>query len=220
MKYISHINWNSHIMYFQERKKRFLAYMKFNNTTDTLTYCCNPGKMADILVLNSECIVTSKTSGIPYEWQAIKIENEWIGVNTSIPNKLIKNILPQLFPNEIFQAEKSFGQYRADFASDTIIIEVKNVHWKKDGIAYFPDCVTTRGARQLLDLAELSNKYQCYIIYVVQRQDVEFIKIADFIDKKYWTNYKLAPNLKTLAFNCHIDSKGIKIHKQIEFIKP
>ena len=220
MKYNSKILWNSKIMKFQRREKRFLAYMINSQNEELLTYCCNPGKMADILVPHSNCIVTSKEGGIPYQWQAIKIEDEWIGVNTAIPNQLVQMMLPQLFPDVNFKAEKAFGQYRADFASDNIIIEVKNVHWKKDGIAYFPDCVTARGARQILDLIKLGEKYTCYVIYIVQRQDIKFIKIADFIDKTYYTNYKLATHIHTLAFSCNIDENGIGIDKEIKFIKP
>lgn len=207
-------------MKFLRREKRFFAYMDYNGN-EKVAYCCNPGKMADILIPQSDCIVTEKLSGIKYEWQAVNIDNNWIGVNTANPNKLIKMILPDLFSTEKFLTEKAFGQYRADFASENIIIEVKNVHWKVNNVAYFPDCVTSRGARQILDLIELSRQYQCYIIYVVQRNDVNIIKVADFIDKKYAENVKLAEQhgIKTLAFNCLINENGISIDKEIIFEK-
>jgi sugar fermentation stimulation protein A len=213
------IKWNSTIMIFKDRKKRFLGYMTYKQK-EQLVYCCNSGKMADILIPGSECIVTSKNVGIEYEWQAIKIDGEWIGVNTSNPNKLIRILLTKLFPDETFVPEKTFGSYRCDFASDKTIIEVKNVHWKVNDIAYFPDCITTRGSKQMKILADLAKTYNCYVIYVVQRKDVQIMKVADFIDPEYFKNSKLAEKngLKVMAFNCIINEEGISINQQIKVI--
>lgn len=210
---------DSKLMQFIRREKRFFAYMDYNNE-EIQTYCCNSGRMADILVPGSMCAVTPKLTGIAYEWQAVNINGIWIGVNTANPNKLIKILLQDLFPNDIFKQEVTFGQYKADFASNNRIIEVKNVHWKVGEIAYFPDCVTTRGARQILDLIELSKKYECYVIYVVQRNDVYKVSSDINVDKNYYNNVvaSKASNIKYMAFNCEINDKFVSINKQIDYI--
>ena len=209
---------NHKLMKFIRREKRFFAYMD-DNGSEVQVYCCNSGRMADILIHGSICTVSSKLTGIPYEWQAIKIDDTWIGVNTANPNKLVKDILKDLFPNDIFRQEVTFGKYKADFASDSKIIEVKNVHWKVGDIAYFPDCVTTRGARQILDLIELSNTYECYVIYIVQRNDVFKVSSDILVDKDYYNHVMLSKSrVKYLAFNCNINESGVSIDKQIEYI--
>ena len=213
------IYFNNHkLMKFIRREKRFFAYMD-DSGVETQVYCCNSGRMADILVPGSMCTVSSKLTGIPYEWQAINIGGTWIGVNTANPNKLVKELLVDLFPNEVFRQEVTFGQYKADFASNSKIIEVKNVHWKVGDIAYFPDCVTTRGARQILDLIELSNVYECYVIYIVQRNDVFKVSSDISVDKNYYNNVLLSKSkIKYLAFNCNIDVNHVEINQQIECI--
>ncbi len=209
---------NSQIMKFIRREKRFFAYMN-DSGVEMQVYCCNSGRMADILMPESDCVVTPKLSGIPYEWQAIKIGDTWIGVNTSNPNKLVKLLLSNLFPEDVFRQEVTFGQYKADFASSTRVIEVKNVHWKIGDIAYFPDCVTSRGARQIMDLIELSDKYECYVIYIVQRNDVSKVSNDPVIDGNYYKNVQLSiGKIKYLAFNCNINEKFVEINGEIEVI--
>ena len=200
---------------FVRREKRFFCY-----TTNYLSYCVNTGKMADILVPGAECIITQKEGGkLNYIWQAVKL-NTWIGTNTMNPNLLVEKLLKKIFPKDIFKREVSFGKYRADFASETKIIEVKNVHWRVNDIAYFPDCITIRGTKQLEIINKLLIKYDCYVIYIVQRNDVEKCSIANFIDLNYYNESQKAHSLglKYLAFNCNVSPKGIEINKEITFI--
>lgn len=213
------IYFNNHkLMKFIRREKRFFAYMD-DNGIETQVYCCNSGRMADILVPGSVCTVSAKPTGIPYEWQAINIDGTWIGVNTANPNKLVKELLSDLFPNDVFRQEVTFGQYKADFASNSKIIEVKNVHWKVGDIAYFPDCITTRGARQILDLIELSDTYECYVIYIVQRNDVFKVSSDILVDKHYYQNVLLSRSkIKYLAFNCNINASHVTINRKIDYI--
>lgn len=210
---------NSKIDSFIKREKRFLSYMK----NEGLVFCPNPGKMADILVPESECIISEQGTKINYRWEAIKINNEWVGVNTQNPNKLASELITKLFPDEIFKSEVRFGGYRADFASENVVVEVKNVHWipKNEGtVAYFPDCVTSRGARQLRDLMEISKTRKCYVIYIVQRSSATCVSISKEADKDYYYASLEAKNagIQSLAFNCEISLEGVKIKNQIEFI--
>lgn len=210
---------DSVIMKFQKREKRFFGYMKDQNDKEVRSYCCNSGKMADVLIPGSSCILTPKHTGLSHEWQAININNTWIGVNTFNPNKLAKLLLKELFPNEQFVSEVKFDHYRADFASPNIVVEIKNVHWRVNDKALFPDCVTTRGARQISDLIHLSKRYKCYVIYILQRNDVEIVSIASHIDKTYYDRVvESANNIEYLAFNCNINLQEVSINKQIKYI--
>ncbi len=209
---------NSRIAKFTKREKRFLVYWQ----DGTRGYCPNTGKMSDILKIGSDCLITPITTKSQWQWEASFIQNTWVGVNTHNPNKLIKNYLTNIFPDQQFKAEVSFNdKFRADFANENIVIEVKNVHWKVDSIARFPDCVTSRGARQMLNLTELQkNGKQCYVIYVIQRSDVNTVGCANWIDKEYFVNSTIAKEsgVKFLGFKCKITPQEIKISDQIEVI--
>ena len=65
-----------------------------------------------------------------------------------------------------------------------VFLEVKNVTLSLiKGIAEFPDAITSRGKKHLLKLCEASKKgYQCYMLYLIQRENCNFFKIADKID--------------------------------------
>jgi sugar fermentation stimulation protein A len=217
MLYLLVITFNYYeIKYFKNRYKRF--FIEF--TDDTVGYCPNTGKMSDLLIPNSPCFLSPNTAKLPLKLEAINIDEVWIGTNTHNPNKLASTLLKEIFPNENFKVEVKFGQYRCDFASSNKIIEVKYVHWKIGDTAYFPDCIAVRGARQMLDLINLSTKYECYVIYILQRNDCEKVQITSWIDKDYYNNSCLAMKYGIImkAFNCNISPGSISINKAIEIL--
>lgn len=204
---------------FVNRYKRFFATININGKDQTC-YCPNTGKMSDLLHTGQECIVSKIFAKNSLCWQAIKQNNCWVGVNTFIPNKLVLEMLPDLFPGEEFRRETRFQGYRADFASLSTIIEVKHVHWKKVDKAEFPDCITERGTRQMEALSLLQQTgYKCYVIYILQRNDVEIVSSSE-IDMKYKIAAQNAKNsgVKFLAFNCNISEENISINKQIQVL--
>jgi sugar fermentation stimulation protein A len=211
---------------FIKREKRFLSYF-YNNQNILLAHCFNTGKMTDLLVPNSIGILSQKNNGkCLYTWETICINNINIGVNTSVPNYLVHNLLknnqiPGL-ENEIFQREHLIKDlnYKPDFVNQNIVIEVKNVHWVQNNIAYFPDCITSRGSKQLDALIQLKKQNKrCIIIYIVQRADVQTITIHP-CDIEYFKKSQkaLEVGIEVLAFNCHVTAQNIYIHSAISFI--
>lgn len=238
-------------IYFNERKlstflfreKRFFAYTK-----DGITYCPNTGKMTDILIKDTDCILSKKAQKqkvninekekikLEFQLEALWYKNNWTGTNTQNPNKLAKLLLPIIFPNsEPFIAEKSFIMqesnvannskrliFRADFASKTHVIEIKNVHWTRydEETAYFPDCKTERGAKQMLYLSELAQNFSCYVIYIIQRSGVKYFSLASDVDPLYYKNAQIAEKagVKFLAFNCNLNMDFIEIANEVIFI--
>ena len=70
-------------------------------------------------------------------------------------------------------------------------IEVKNVTLsRKKGIAEFPDAITSRGLKHIKELIKANKKgYKIYILYLIQRNDCKFFKIADDL-KTSWSILK------------------------------
>ena len=58
----------------------------------------------------------------------------------------------------------------------------------------------------------------CYLIYLIQRKDVEIFSIAKDIDEEYYENSIIAKNngVKFIAFSCDVSKKGINLIKQIK----
>ena len=69
-------------------------------------------------------------------------------------------------------------------------MEVKSVTWVEDGVALFPDGVTSRGRRHLEHLQELvAQGHQAWNVFVVQRQDAQVLRPAAAIDPAYAGNW-------------------------------
>ena len=57
---------------------------------------------------------------------------------------------------------------------------------REKNIAEFPDAITTRGTKHLKELIAAKKKgFQCYILYLIQRDDCKSFKIAKDIDEEY-----------------------------------
>ena len=101
-------------------------------------------------------------------------------------------------------------------------IEVKNVTLFRDKeTAEFPDAVTSRGSKHLLTLIDAINKgYKCYLLFLVQIQNMKYFKIAKDIDEEYYKNNLKAKKagVNFLAYRCAISSKKIFIDKKIKII--
>jgi sugar fermentation stimulation protein A len=201
---------------FLRRERRFTAYMDINGA-ETSVYCPNSGRMTGLTQAGTRCII-SKFKPDKYQWEAAFVENTWVGTNTRNPPVLAGWLLKDLFPNEEFVPERFVHpNYKADFVSCNKIIEVKNVHLKMNETAYFPDCVTERGAKQVNIMSGIKDK-ECYLIYIVQRCDVNKVSVADFIDKEYGKAVKNCTNLKVLAYNCEINREGVRVLERIQYL--
>jgi len=73
-------------------------------------------------------------------------------------------------------------------------MEVKSVTWVQDGVALFPDGVTSRGRRHLSHLRELVRQgHQAWNVFVVQRRDAHRLRPAAAIDPAYAGNWPTWP---------------------------
>ena len=99
--------------------------------------------------------------------------------------------LPGLPPPSRVRAEVTMPQgSRLDFVLEVegklLFLEVKSVTWVEDGVALFPDGVTSRGRRHLEHLRELVRQgHQAWNVFVVQRQDARLLRPAAAVDPAY-----------------------------------
>lgn len=187
--------------YFVKRYKRFFVDIRLKETQEIVTaHCPNPGAMLGLLVIDSPLLLTLSSNPkrkLAYTFQAVQIDNTWVGVNTSLPNELVAKALANqqislLKDYTGFQREVKYGaNSRVDFlltkdGKPSCYVEVKNVHLKRLDYAEFPDCVTARGAKHLNELGTLMEQgYRCIMVYVIQRNDCKEFKLAADLDPAY-----------------------------------
>jgi len=208
---------------FIKRIKRFFVFIDLEGE-EFCAYCPNNGKMTGLLEEGAECLFSFYDGKLKLKWEVVRINGSWIGINPHNANILALEVLEILWPGESFKREVTFGRYRADFASKNKIIEVKTVHWLVENICCFPDTITVRGARQLMDLKNLEESgFQCFVIYICQRNDMNNFSVS-LVDKNYKNNSKY---IKSYAFSSKITIKDniledniceISIDKEIKII--
>ena len=91
----------------------------------------------------------------------------------------------------------------------------------KKGIAEFPDAITERGSKHLKELQKIRNKRtRAIMLYLIQRDDCKYFRIAKEIDEKYNLNLKKAikSGVEILCYNCRFKNNKIEMDKKIKFI--
>ena len=184
---------------FLERRQRFLALVELPDhrrvwvhvpNTGALTGCAHPGQE---ILLTEDPRPGRKTD---YTWRFVRGVAGWICIDTLVPNRLMAEALaagglPGLpLPSRV-RAEVPIPQgSRLDFVLEAEgklqFIEVKSVTWVENGVALFPDGVTSRGRRHLEHLRELVRQgHQAWQVFMVQRQDARVLRPAAAIDPAY-----------------------------------
>ena len=91
-----------------------------------------------------------------------------------------------------------------------------------NNFAEFPDAITLRGTKHLKELINAKKKgYKSYILYLIQRNDCKFFKIAKDIDQEYKKAFDEALNsgVEILCYDCKLTDEEIKINNQIFYEK-
>ena len=217
-----------------KRYKRFFVDVKINNHIVT-AHCPNTGSMFGLLKEGNKVWLSESSNPkrkLKYTLEIIEDGKSKVGINTQLTNKIILNALKKNLIKEFkdiseIKTEVKFGlNTRFDFLllnkKDRIFIEVKNVTLSREkGTAEFPDAVTTRGLKHINELNEASKKnYKIYILYLIQRDDCDFFKIASDIDPNYADALKKAVKKKMniLCYDCKFSPKGIKLNKKIKVL--
>ena len=77
--------------YLVKRYKRFLADVKLDTGETVVAHCTNSGSMKSCIENGAEVYlspVTDPARKTRFTWEMIKINGDWVGINTANPNKL------------------------------------------------------------------------------------------------------------------------------------
>lgn len=215
-----------------KRYKRFLADIELESGEMITAHCANTGPMIGVCAPNSKVYVSKSDNPkrkLPYTWELIEVNDikpTWVGINTALPNKIIKialqqHIIPELSENYTqIRSEVPYGKdnkSRIDFLltqdeKKPIYLEIKNTTLSHGKIALFPDTVTTRGQKHLQELMDLLPHAQPVMLYFINRSDCEQFAPGDQFDPTYGQLFRKALELgvKILPCRFEITPQGIK----------
>jgi len=213
------------------RYKRFLADVKLRNGRLVTAHCPNSGSMRTCSEPGRTVYLSTHdrtNRKLRYTWELIRMPGSLVGVNTLVPNRLVrlgaeKGWIPELSGYTTVRPEVKYGTgSRVDLLlerpGERCFVEVKNCTLVEGGAASFPDAVTTRGLKHLLELQnQVRAGDRAVMFFLIQRMDAECFSPADSIDPDYGRELRkaVATGVETLAYDVDIDLEGIRLNNSV-----
>lgn len=220
---------------FIERPNRFIAYCEVENNTEKV-HVKNTGRCRELLIPG--CDIYLEESDNPnrktrYSLIAVQKGKRLINMDSQVPNKVViealknkKIILPGLDEDiKFIKPEKTYGKSRFDIYLETennkVFVEIKGATLEVDDIVMFPDAKTERGVKHINELVEASKEgYKCYIIFVIQMEDVLYFTPNNKMHKELGEALVEAENkgVYVLAYDTIVRPDSLEIDKRIKVI--
>jgi sugar fermentation stimulation protein A len=205
------------------RYKRFFADIQLETGQEIVAHCANTGPMTGVCHVGSLVQVSEKKDPrrkLAYSWEMICIDNTWVGINTSLPNRLVQfglehHWFPELAGFLQMQREVTYGSQKSkiDFLltypnQKSAYVEVKNTTWSQGNRALFPDTVTTRGQKHLQELtAVVQSGQRAVMVYLINRGDCTEFAPGESKDPTYGRLFReaLAAGVEVLPYRLAVD---------------
>jgi sugar fermentation stimulation protein A len=179
----------------------------------------------------------SPTRKYRHTWEMLEVDlgrgPSLVGINTGHPNGLVADAivagrLKPLQGYDRLRREVKYGKNSRidilleDGAKGSCYVEVKNVHMmRRPGLAEFPDCVTERGVKHLIEMAEMVRQgHRAVMVFLVQRADATRLSLASDLDPTYAAAFATAraAGVEALAARCRLSAEEIAFERAIPIV--
>lgn len=223
-----------------QRYKRFLADVTLDDGTTVTATCPNTGSMMGLVAPGGTVWLStsdSPTRKYKHTWELVEADlgkgPKLVGINTGHPNKLVEEAIRAGKVDSLdgfadLKREQKYGKNSridlllSDPSKGLAYVEVKNVHLsRKAGLAEFPDSVTTRGAKHLVELSDMvAAGHRAVMVFLIQRADVTKLSLAADVDPDYARAFEaaVAAGVEPLALRCKLSTTAITVEKAIPIV--
>jgi sugar fermentation stimulation protein A len=222
------------------RYKRFLADVALSSGETVTAHCANPGSMIGLAAPGAAVWLSRSDNPrrrLGHSWELVEVDlgsgTELVGINTTNPNALAAEaiaarLVPELAGYGSVRREVKYGKNsRVDFLLEEsgrppCYVEIKNVHlMRQKGLAEFPDAVTKRGAKHLVELADMvATGARAVMLFLVQIASAERFAVARDIDPAYGAQFDTARahGVEAIARRCRLTRDGVEVAEPITII--
>lgn len=229
---------------FIARPNRFLVVAELDATRDTVrAHCADPGRMRELLIPGTTVYLShspSRRRKTDYDLRLVghPDNGQLVSVNSGLANRLFAEGMAdgQIAAFEDFRISRAeavtphisarhkgvrsrFDFLLEDFAGSPLWVEVKSVTLVEDRVALFPDAVTERGRRHVLELAELRKELgvRVAIVFVVQRSDADVVSPCRTTDPAFADALASAADagVELYGYACHVSMEEVRIERRI-----
>ncbi len=156
-----------------------------------------------------------------------------VGINTGSPNKIVREAIEAglIKPLIGYASLRNEVRYGVNSRIDILLedsklgacyVEIKNVHLSRvSGLAEFPDSVTERGAKHLVELGDMVEAgHRAVMVYLIQRADCERLSMAADIDPAYASALVAARQrgVEVIACCCAVSTQSIEFDRTIDIV--
>ena len=218
-----------------KRYKRFLADICLDSGETVTAHCPNSGSMKGCAEPGSRVWISRSDAPrrkLAYTWELIQTPTSLVGINTLVPNRLVKKTIENQMISELngythVRSEVKTSQgTRLDLVlegggNDRCYVEIKNCTLVEDGTAMFPDAVTLRGQKHLDELIHLVKMgYRGVIFYLIQRMDAVRFTPAAMIDERYADKLRKAADngVEIIIRDVQMDLERIRINHPVPLV--
>lgn len=220
-----------------KRYKRFLTDVELDTGDVVTAHCANPGSMLGLTEPGFEVWLSPATNPerkLRYTWELVHDGRALVGINTAHPNSLVADAIESGTIAELqgYGSQRREVKYGKNSRIDILLegegppcyVEVKNVHLSREaGAAEFPDSVTARGAKHLVEMADMvAEGHRAVMVYLIQRDDCDHLSIAADIDPNYdeGLTTALANGVEAIAYSCKLSPESITVERAVPIVRP
>lgn len=215
------------------RYKRFLADVLLPDGQTLTVHCPNSGSMRGCSTPGAPVLISHNANPqrkYPWTLEMVREPPGWIGVHTGRTNGLVREALENGVIDD-FGAIKAItpevrvsAASRLDFLLDTeagpVYLEVKQCSLVEEGVALFPDAVTSRGAKHIRELARLvTGGAGAAVLFCVVRGDALRCAPAARIDPVYAATvaWAVGQGVRFLAYQAEVSPNQVCLRRKIPF---
>lgn len=216
------------------RYQRFLADVELDDGSVVTAHTPNTGSMMGCAVPGNRVLLS--TSANParkyrHSWELVHADGIWVGINTQLPNLLVKEGIENGTVAELAGYSRIRGEvpYGGGSRIDLLLtgegglcyVEVKNVTLVRSRVALFPDAVSARGLKHLRELTEMVRLgHRAVNFFVVQREDGDALSPADAIDPAYGAALREAARngVEILAYQASVTQSEVRLIRPIPVV--
>ena len=216
---------------FIERPNRFITIIEIGGEKHK-SHLPDPGRLKELLIPGASLLVRpapeNKERSTAFTTIMVNLKGQWISLVSTLPNQFVKysfqkNRIPIFQKYKLVRPEVTIRNHRFDFllsnkSGKNFFLEVKSVTFVENGIAKFPDAVTTRGMNHAKTLTDLVKEGEfAGILFVCQRPDASLFEPMWDRDPMFsnvlFNAYKMG--VKVWCITLNVSQTEISFNKEI-----
>ena len=205
---------------FLARPNRFLAWVELEGQPETV-HVKNTGRCRELLIPGAALWLTCSDNPArktKYDLIAVrKDDGVLFNIDSQAPNRVVREWLEGQGFDRIVP-EYRFGRSRIDFylerGGERWLLEVKGCTLEREGLGYFPDAPTARGAKHLRELAAaVSQGWQAAVAFVMQAEGMKTVLPNEAADPAFAEALRAAEaaGVRVLSLPCRVRPDCLEI---------